>query len=272
MKKETIMQSNLVTYGRYKFSSWQINCLVNIVDQLQPAMTTDVSWLTADFDEFRKHLNLSKDGTLEIEIDPDDVERNRHGVAVLNEIKKLFNQNVYYTYTNEKGEVFHRTCHLIQTMDLSDDGNKVKLGIPVAALRWLIYYGKGVGGTLYDKNSVLALSGTYAKRIFQLLSGKYSKRILEVSVDELAYSLTTPNYTIQDFEKRVLLPAKKELANNSESRLMFKYCLVSRGEYKRRGRKKLDTVVFKIYDKKYQKECDDFVNDNWEEEYIKQNK
>ena len=108
-------------------------------------------------------------------------------------------------------------------------------------------YGKGVGGTLYDKNSVLALSGTYAKRIFQLLSGKYSKRILEVSVDELAYSLTTPNYTIQDFEKRVLLPAKKELANNSESRLMFKYCLVSKGEYKRRGRKKLDTVVFKIY-------------------------
>ena len=62
------MQSNLVTYGRYKFSSWQINCLVNIVDKLQPAMTTDISWLTADFDEFRKHLNLSKDGTLEIEI------------------------------------------------------------------------------------------------------------------------------------------------------------------------------------------------------------
>lgn len=269
MKKETIMQPKSVTFGRYNFSSWQINCLVNIVDKLQPAISTDIRWLTADLNEFRKHFNLSKDGNLEIEVPINEIERHHHGVRVLNEIKKLYNQNVYYTYTDEKGEVFHRTCHLIQTMDLSDEGDKVILGIPVAALRWLIYYGQGVGGTLYDKNSVLAIKGCYAKRVFQFLSSYLKPRSWEVSIKKLMYELSAPNYTVRDFERFVLTPAKKELANNLESRLMFKYCLVSKGEYKRRGRKKLDTVVFKIYDKKSPKDCDNFVNDNWEEEYIK---
>lgn len=270
MEKDTIMQPKSVTFGSYKFSSWQINCLVNIIDKLQPAMSADIKWLTANFDEFKKKLPLSKDGTLEIEVALSDIERNRHGAPVLNEIKKLYNQNVMYTYVDEEtNEVFHRTCRLIQTMDLNDEGTKVKLGIPVPALRWLIYYGKGVGGTLFDKRSVLAIDGTYAKRIFQFLSSYHKKRIWEVSIEELTHDLSTPDYTAQDFERRVLLPAKIELANNPESRLMFKYCLVSKGKYARRGRKKLDTVIFKIYDKKYRDECEDFETDNWEEEFNK---
>lgn len=270
MEKDTIMQPKSVTFGSYKFSSWQINCLVNIIDKLQPAMSADIKWLTANFDEFRKKLPLSKDGTLEIEVALSDIERNRHGAPVLNEIKKLYNQNVMYTYVDEEtNEVFHRTCRLIQTMDLNDEGTKIKLGIPVPALRWLIYYGKGVGGTLFDKRSVLAIRGSYAKRIFQFLSSYHKKRIWEVSIAELAYELSAPDYTSQNFEERVLLPAKIELANNPDSRLMFKYCLISKGEYKRRGRKKLDTVIFKIYDKKYRDECEDFETDNWEEEFNK---
>ena len=63
MKKEKgLIQSNLATFGVYKFTSWQMNCLVHLVEQLQPAMSRDIDWLSADLKVFQEHLPLDKNG------------------------------------------------------------------------------------------------------------------------------------------------------------------------------------------------------------------
>lgn len=57
MKKEKgLIQSNLTTFGVYKFTSWQMNCLVHLVEQLQPAMSRDIDWLSADLKVFQETL------------------------------------------------------------------------------------------------------------------------------------------------------------------------------------------------------------------------
>lgn len=266
MKNKLIVQSNLVTFGRYKFSSWQINCLVNIVDKLQPVMSKDIDWLLADFDVFNDYLQLSKkDKTFQVRLNIKDIERHRHKVEVLNEIKRLYKKDINYTFTNEDGKVYNRTCHLIESMDVNDEFTEVILGIPVSALRWILYYGKGIGGTFFDKKSVLALKGTYAKRIFQILSGKYNSKNkeFESSIKVLMEDFMTPNYSVQDFERKVLLPAFYELASNTECRLAFKYRLVTRGDYQGKGRRPIDTVIFKIYDKEKLDWLQMFELDEW---------
>lgn len=97
MKKEKgLIQSNLATFGMYKFSSWQMNCLVHLVEQLQPAMSRDIDWLSADLKVFQEHLPLDKNGNLLIPIQMKEIDKYHHGSIVLNEIKKMFKQTIKY--------------------------------------------------------------------------------------------------------------------------------------------------------------------------------
>ena len=139
MKKEKgLIQSNLATFGMYKFSSWQMNCLVHLVEQLQPAMSRDIDWLSADLKVFQEHLPLDKNGNLLIPIQMKEIDKYHHGSIVLNEIKKMFKQTIKYNFTNEQGKLVRRECYLISTMDIDEDDNIV-LGMPVTSLRWLLY-------------------------------------------------------------------------------------------------------------------------------------
>ena len=67
-RNKGIIQSNLATFGVYKFTSWQMNCLGHLVEQLQPAMSRDVDWLNADLKVFQETLPLDKNGNLLIPI------------------------------------------------------------------------------------------------------------------------------------------------------------------------------------------------------------
>ena len=182
MKKEKgLIQSNLATFGMYKFSSWQMNCLVHLVEQLQPAMSRDIDWLSADLKVFQEHLPLDKNGNLLIPIQMKEIDKYHHGSIVLNEIKKMFKQTIKYNFTNEQGKLVRRECYLISTIDIDEDDNIV-LGMPGTSLRWLLYYGKGIGGTIYDKMSVVSMNGVYAKRIFMMLSRWKDKRVFSMKI------------------------------------------------------------------------------------------
>ena len=85
MKKEKgLIQSNLATFGMYKFSSWQMNCLVHLVEQLQPAMSRDIDWLSADLKVFQEHLPLDKNGNLLIPIQMKEIDK------WLNQFRKIW--------------------------------------------------------------------------------------------------------------------------------------------------------------------------------------
>lgn len=261
-RNKGIIQSNLATFGVYKFTSWQMNCLVHLVEQLQPAMSRDVDWLNADLKVFQETLPLDKNGNLLIPIQMNEIDKHHHGSIVLNEIKKMFKQTIKYNFTNEQGKLVRRECYLISTMDIDEDDNIV-LGMPVTSLRWLLYYGKGIGGTIYDKKSVVSMNGVYAKRIFMMLSRWKDKRVFSMKISELMDELQTPQYSVQDFERFVLKTAFREMINNLNSVLQFKYSLSYTGTKVGKGKRGFDTVTFKVYDKLSEAQMEGFLTDSW---------
>lgn len=269
---KVIKQSQLVTFCPYKLSSWQINFVTNLVTDLQPYLGKDIDWLTVDRTYFSKVFKLNTNFEYEVEIPLSKIDRNRHGKKVIEEIRKLRTREIDYDIPLENGKNHHVNCLVISTINDYSDG-KLTVGISIGALRWMLYYSKNVQLTPLDRKSVLAINGAYSKRIYQFLSHYYRERIKKVLIKDLMYYLQTPEYTVQDFERKILATAFNEINYNENSRLMFKYNLIweDDGTYTG-GKKGFNTVVFKIYDTENPKGFEEFKNDDFVDRIISKQK
>lgn len=266
MEKELIKQSDSVTFAKYRMSSWQINCLVNIVDNLQSYLDIDIDWGLAEGKEYQQYFKLNKDYEFPVIVQLSKIEKHEHYGEVRKEILKLMSIKIEYDYINDNGDVIHSFLVPFNHIDLPKNCGYVEIKLPIPSLRWILQWCKNTGLTTFDKKSVLSLKGVYAKRIFQILSSFYKERIFKMKIDKLSDILMTPKYSVQDFERFVLRPAFNEMATNQNSRLFFKYKLVSEGKRKGAGRPKRDTVIFKVYDMNTPESVDEFKTDNFENE------
>ena len=102
-----------------------------------------------------------------------------------------------------------------------------------------------------------------AKRIFMMLSRWKDKRVFSMKISELMNELQTPEYAVKDFEKYVLKTAFREMINNLNSVLQFKYSLSYTGTKVGKGKRGFDTVTFKVYDKLSEAQMEEFLTDSW---------
>lgn len=266
MEKDLIRQSNSVTFAKYRMSSWQINCLVNVVDQLQNYIDTDINWGVLKGEYYAKYFKFDEDYEFPIEIQLSNIEKYEHYGKVRKELLKLMSTKVEYDYVNDNGVISHHFLVPFYHIEVPKNCGSIIIKLPISSLRWILQWCQNTNLTTFDKKSILSLKGVYSKRIFQILSSFYRQRIFKMKIEKLSEILVAPKYSVQDFERFVLIPAYNEMATNQNSRLFFKYKLTTEEKRKGVGRPKRDTVIFKVYDINTPGSLEEFRTDNFENE------
>lgn len=248
MKKEEenkrnsmVKQSNNVTFGQYDISSTQENIMTAISVFLQPRMTNKQNML---FDMIN---NPSGQTDLDVTINCDEVAGKNNKKRVIKEAKSLMDKKFSFRWqvpgSNQDVET---TGVVVSTIHDFKGTNQVKLSINRWAIPYLIYYGKGVGGTFFSKEIALSLRGKYAKRIYKILSSQRDRAVFEYSIKQFRADFEVPaNYDNAHIKSKILNPAKKAI-DASDSDVSFDY------EFKVKSRKntvtkpEADTIVFHI--------------------------
>lgn len=233
-KEIMTLQPNNVTFGQYDISPIQENILTCIADALQKHMQRKIDFQRDIFNQPFVTINCDDAGG----------ENNKAKViaAARDLIKKPFEFRWQHPTTKKEIETYGT---IISTIHDNKGTNRVDLNFNIWAVPFLIYYGTGVGGTLFNKVTALTLRGKYTKRIYKIICSQRDRTIYEYPIEQFRKDMKVgKSYTNTHIKEKILEVAKKEI-NASSSDVHFDYEFKCRNPKK--GRKpKADTLLLYI--------------------------
>lgn len=229
-----LIQPNNMTFGQYHISEVQENILTLISDQIQDHITTNKK---IPRDIFQQPY---------VEIVCDEAGGMNNKAKVKKEIAKLSEKKFQFRWLNKE---IHKTVEsegvLITTYHDIKGSNKLVINFNAWAIPFMIYYGEGVGGTIFNKAVALRLRGQYTKRIYKILCSQRDRLEYYYPLGKFKEEMGIPNsYDNTKIVERILEPSKVAISESS-SDVKFDYELICRKQIKGR-KKKADTVLFKI--------------------------
>ncbi len=234
------IQPNNVTFGQYEISSIQENIITAISDFLQPRMTNKEGLIT----QLLSSDTLKTD--MDIHIDCNEVGGKNNKLRVTKEAKALMDKKFTFRWvvpgTKQNVET---TGVVVTTVHDFKGSSKLTVSVNKWAIPYLIYYGKGVGGTVFSKKIALTLRGKYAKRIYKIICSQRDRSVFEYSIKQFRADFEVPkNYDNAHIKSKILEPAKKAI-DSSHSDVTFDYEFVTK---KRNQKTKpvADTIVLHI--------------------------
>ena len=230
-----LLQTNDMTFGQFTVSEWQDNILTLMTEQLQKHMTTEQQLPTDLF------------GEPYVTIKCDEVGGKNHKAMVLKEARGLREKVFSYRWVSPKTHRTIETSGVIVTTIHDDKGtNNITLNFNKWAIPFLIYYGKGVGGTWFSKNVSLQLRGDKTKRLYRVICSQRDKTEFYYSIKQFREDfMIGDSYTNASIKKHILDPARDRI-KESNSDVWFDYEMITRYP-KNNGRKPMaDTIVFHI--------------------------
>ena len=228
--KFEIIQPNKVTNARYNYNEVQENILTCIMMALQDHI----------FNE--KHIQRDLFGNPTVTIDcanmPTGTNNKNH---VWKSCKDLRIKEIEFEWTTPTGKEEEVVTGLINTVRSIKGSTKIDLEISKWAMPFLLYWGKGVGGTQFDCSIALVLKGEHTKRLYKLCSRWKDKGGFTMALPEFRDMLMLEHKypDNKDLKRWVLEPAKTKI--NEMSDLEIQYDLVKRG-----GSKEANFINFKI--------------------------
>lgn len=235
IKDLMLLQTNNVTFGKFSISEWQDNILTLINEQLQKHMYGDATLQTDLF------------GEPYVDIMCDDVGGKNNKAKVINEARELMKKVFSFRWVDPEVHRTVESCGVIITTIHNEVGtNKLRLNFNKWAVPFLLYYGKGVGGTRYSKNIALSLPGDKTKRIYKLICSQQDQTEYYYPIEQFRHDFEiSGSYTNATIKKHILNPARDRI-KESASPVWFDYEMITRYP-KNNGRKPMaDTIVFKI--------------------------
>jgi hypothetical protein len=238
-----IMQPNNVTDAIYKYSEIQENVLTEVVNALQESITNDLS----ELNKLKKQVESNT--LIRVYFDSKDVCSRNNKKRVVQQIEKMIGITCKFRYQIEGIE--HTSIQgIITGIETRAGYSQIALNINPKVVPFLLHYGKGVGGTLFNRKKALQIRGEYNKRIYKILCARKDrdsyefsiKRLLETFGLEDTKAAKDNNY----IKRRILEPARETIFELNES-WYFTYSLVVRKKKPGVRRAKADTIVFKIH-------------------------
>lgn len=229
-KTLNIVQPNSITNAKYDYTATQENVITCIVDALQ------------------KHINKEKPMDVNLWGDPivrlkaSEIAAGNTKHYVINQLTELRKKDIVFQYqrpdTNKQSKV---TTGLINSVDSVVESDYIDIEISKWAIPYILFWGKGIGGTVYNKSLALTLRGIYAKRMYKLCCRWEDVGGFVMSIDEFRklFEIEDKYKRIEDLKKRVLDPAKKEIQQVSS--MYFDYSL------KKVASRTYNTISFKIF-------------------------
>ena len=235
--KDNIMlvQTNNVTFGQFTVSEWQDNILTLMNEQLQKYMTNE------------QHLQTDLFGEPYVTIKCDEVGGQNNKAKVLKEARDLMNKVFSFRWVEPQNhKTIETTGVIITTIHNVVGTNTVTLCFNRWAIPFLLYYGKGVGGTWFSKNIALQLRGDKTKRIYKILCSQRDQTTYYYPIKQFREDfMIGDSYTNASIKKHILDPARDRI-KESNSDVWFDYEMITRYP-KNNGRKPMaDTIVFHI--------------------------
>ena len=245
LELQNIIQPKTVTYLKFRFSRIQQRILVHVVEELSVYMTNNIE-------------KINPRELITVPLFCSHYGRYKHDSrGLFEEVSKLKRETdaITFTWTFEpqkfpdlyKWMLLHPVCfdgsghHVLPKglytfekksslfTDIQrcyEDPGKLLIGINPSMLPFLLYFGRGNGGTMFDKDVALALSSVYSHRLYLVLCDLITFCPSKVfSLDEfrelLGYS---EKYLPRDIKNHILVPFQKELVElNSELLFDFEF-------------------------------------------------
>jgi Initiator Replication protein, WH1/Initiator Rep protein, WH2 len=236
-----LIQPNNVTFGQYSLNPVQENILTLIMDALQNYMTVNK---TIPKDLFNMPY---------VEINCDEAGGRNSKHQIKKAVKDMATKNFEFKWVHPEWKKNIETSGaIITTYHDVKATNKILINFNPWAVPFLVYYGRGVGGTRYSKSLALSLSGEFTKRIYKYICRWQDRGEFFMSIQDFRKDLDLLNTKSTEdnkyLKKYILEPAKKRI-RESGSDVWFDYELICKNPIK--GRKpKADTILFNIFNKK----------------------
>ena len=212
--KFDLVQPNKVTEARYDFNATQENILTCVIDAIQDQLTQ------------KKPIQTDLFKNPYITILASDVAMGKNKYYVWEEVKKMRRKDIDFEWTNPETNLEEEVnTSLFSEARNEKESDKIHLGISKWAIPYLIYWGKGVGGTIYNKKTALLLTGSYTKRIYKMCCQWKDRGGLTMDLDKFREILGIQGKykTPKDLKRWVLEPAKDKMKEKSE--IYFEYSL-----------------------------------------------
>jgi len=208
-----LVQPNKVTNARYNYTEREENILTLMIDAIQKHMTKELPIQTDLF------------GEPMIVIDTVELGSNNKS-QYLEAARNMMNKVFEFEYTNPKTQRKEDVMGVLVTTIRNINGtSKIELTINKWAIPYLLYWGKGVGGTIFSKAIALKLPGSYTKRLYKLCKRWEDTGYFSMPLDELREMLVLESKypKIKDLKKWVLEPAKERMKKMAD--MYFSYSL-----------------------------------------------
>lgn len=229
-----LLQPNNITFGQYELSEVQENILTLIIDSIQDHVTN------------KKELPRDLFNQPYVEIICDEAKGKNSKTQVKEAIKGMFKKQFSFKWVHpDIHKTVETTGTIISTMHDIKGTNRVEVNFNIWAVPFFIYYGVGVGGTLFNKKIALSLRGDYTKRIYKIICRWQDKTHFEYNIEQFKKDLGISRSYDNNSIKTKILETAKDRIKESGSTVWFDFELICK--YPKKGRKpKDDTIIFKI--------------------------
>lgn len=210
--KVSLIQPNKVTNARYSYTEREENILTLMIDAIQGHMTGSKPIQT---DLFNQPM---------ITIDVTDVgvkDKGKYLRAAMQMTKKSFE----FEYQNQQGYTEAVYGVIATTVRDVKGTSLIHVTINQWAIPYLVYIGKGVGFTSYNKTIALTLPGEYTKRLYKLCKRWENRGGFSMSLDEFRTMLCLEGkYSkLKDLKKWVLDKSRERMMQKAD--VYFDYSL-----------------------------------------------
>lgn len=229
--KVNLVQPNRVTNARYDYTAIQENILTCMIEAIQGHMSKE------------KPINTDLFGHPIVTVDASIIAKGNTKHYVLNQLKELRKKDIDFQYKDDKGKQVDVHTGLINSYKSVVGSDLIDIEISVWAIPYLLYWGKGVGGTIFSKTLALTLKSIYSKRIYKLCKRWEDKGGFTMDIDEFksVLGIDTKYTKLVGLKKKVLDVAKEELDESGD--VSFEYAL---NKIKSRS---YNQITFKIFSK-----------------------
>lgn len=222
-----LVQPNKVTNARYEFDEREEDILTIMIHALQKHMNRQ--------EEIRRDLFNQPMVSI---VAKDKYEKRRFIYSLNKMVRKVV--SFEWQDSNDKRKK-KTTAPLIAAFHDTLGTLNIDVTINSWSLPYLLYWGKGVGGTIFNKRIALTLVGKYSKRMYKLCKRWEDKGGFVMTLDEFKVMLKLPkSYSKNKIEKRVLENSREEMMRDAD--VYFNYSIT-----KENGSRSYNSINFKIF-------------------------
>jgi plasmid replication initiation protein len=249
--KATLVQPNKVTSARYDYSAVQENVVTAIISAIQGYMSQE------------KLIQTDLFGNPMVRVQARDIAAGNNKAYVLKQLKDLRKKDIDFTWTHpETGKEIDTNTGLINSYHSIRDSDEIDIEISKWAIPYLLYWGKGTGGTIYERSTAMTLKGEYTKRLYKQCCRWKDKGGFTMDLDEFRQWLHIEDKYPDpiDLKRRVLDPAKKRLKDEADVYFEYSFSKIKSRSY--------NVITFKVFNVGTDKQKSDAASQEYKEAYI----